>query len=281
MQKLKKTGRILAPAILALSLTAPAFAILGLGDIVFDPTNYAELIQQLLRMEQQYAEMVQTYVMIQNQYTQMLFMAQSVPVNMISRYRALATPWLNSSATNIYGTSGGWISGINTGSGVSPGYSVATQPLGIYGSALGNIPSDQLSRVKTDYATVELTDGANLTGIETLGRMRNNAPAVEAAIDNLEADSLSADPDMNTEIAVLNKINAADIIALRNSQDANKLLTTLAEEQIIQAKRARDAEAQAFNNHIQFMAQGQAAMAAPSHARLAHALRSAPCRPVP
>jgi hypothetical protein len=61
---------------------------------------------------------------------------------------------------------------------------------------------------------------------------------------------------------VLNKINAANVIAVRNTQDSNKLLATLAEEQIIAAKRQRDAEAQAFNDHIQFMTQGQAMMAA-------------------
>ena len=263
-RKWKKGGRLIAPVVLTVSLAAPALAIFGLGDIVFDPSAYAELIQQLLQMEQQYAQLVQTYRMIQNQYSQMVFMARQVPVDMVGRYRALATPWSNASPTNIYGTTGGWISGINTGTGIESGYSSATQPLGAYGDALGNIPSDQLPRIKTDYATVELTDGANRTGIETLGRLRGNAPAVEAAIENLEADSLSSDPNMNTEVAVLNKISAANVIALRNSQDANKLLATLTEEQIIEAKRKRDAEAKAFNNHIRFMAEGQAAMAAQS-----------------
>ena len=100
--------------------------------------------------------------------------------------------------------------------------------------------------------------------MQTLGQMRANAPDVEATIQNLEADSLSSNPNMNSEIAVLNKISAADVIALRNTQDTNKLLATLTEERIIEAKRQRDAEAQAFNNHIQFMSQGQAAMAAQS-----------------
>jgi hypothetical protein len=36
----------------------------------------------------------------------------------------------------------------------------------------------------------------------------------------------------------------------------------LAEEQIIEAKRKRDAEAQAINNHIRFMADAKAAIAA-------------------
>ena len=69
---------------------------------------------------------------------------------------------------------------------------------------------------------------------------------------------------MNTEIAVLNKINAANVIALRNGQDANQVLVALAEQQILQAKRDRDAEARAFNQHIQFMSEGQTAMNAQS-----------------
>ncbi len=246
----------------SLALAAPALAILGLGDIVFDPQNFEEAVQQLLQLQQQYTQLVQTYQMIRSQYDQMLWMARQVPVDMAARYRALATPWVSPAPTNTYGTTAGWQTGITTGLGVSGGYSSATQTLGTYGSALQNIPGDQLDRVKTDYATVELTDGANRAAIETLGRLRANAPAVESAIANLENDSLSSDPNMNTEIAVLNKINASNIVALRNGQDSNKLLAALAEERIIEAKRARDAEARAINQHIRFMADAKAAMAA-------------------
>jgi hypothetical protein len=256
--------KLVLTALATVLFAAPALAILGIGDIVFDPTNYAEAIQEFLQLQQQYAQLVQTYRMIENQYQQMLWMAQEVPVSMGSRYRALAIPWTPSSPTNTYGTTGGWTLGINTGQGVAAGYSNATETLAAYGGALGNIPSDQLARLKTNYATVELTDGANLSGMQTIGQLRGNAPAVEAAIQNLENDSLSSDPGMNTEIAVLNKINAANVINLRNTQDSNKLLTAVAEEQIIQAKRQRDAEAQAFNNHIQFMTSAQAVMAAQS-----------------
>jgi hypothetical protein len=243
-------------------LAGPAFAILGLGDIVFDPSNLEENIQQLLQMEQQYTQMVQTYEVVLGQYQHMVRMAMTVPVNMVARYRALATPWQFSSATNTYGTTGGWINGINTGAGVASGYLQATQSLVGYGVALGNLPADQLERVKTGYATVELTDGANRDGIATIGRLRANAPQVATAIQGLEQDSLSSSPDMNTEIAVLNKINAANVIALHGTQDTNQLLVALTEQQIIEAKRKRDAEAQAINDHARFVAEGQAVMAA-------------------
>ena len=61
---------------------------------------------------------------------------------------------------------------------------------------------------------------------------------------------------MNTEIAVLNKINAANLITVRGNQDTNQLLVALAEQQIIDAKRKRDTEAQAIKSHVRFVAEG-------------------------
>jgi hypothetical protein len=243
-----------------LSVAAPAFAILGIGDIVFDPQNFQQAVQQLAQLEQQYLQLVQTYQMIRSQYDQMLWMARQIPVSMSLRYGAPWVSWINSTPTNTYGTTGAWVTGANTGIGVSAGYSSATQSLKAYGATLGNIPADQLDRVKINYATVELTDGANQSALTTLGRIRGNAPAVETAIQNLETDSFSSDPAMNTEIAVLNKINAANVINVRSQQDTNKLLAALAEERIIEAKRLRDAEAQAINQHIRFMAEAKSVL---------------------
>jgi hypothetical protein len=231
---------------------------------VFDPSVFAKVTAQLIEMQHQLAQMIQTYQMITNQYNQMLWMARSMPVNMAARYRAVLTPWYLASATNTYGTTGGWIGAINSGTGVASGYAQATESLLPYGVVLSNIPSDQLDRLEKHYATIELTDGANQNDMETIGTLRAHAPEVEQAIQSLETDSLSSNPDYNTEMAVLNKINAADIIALRNGQDTNKLLAALAEQQLIEAKRQRDSEVKAVNTQIQMLGEGQAILNAQS-----------------
>jgi hypothetical protein len=260
--KLTKPGKI-AVVVLVAAMIAPAtFALLGLGDIVFDPSNFGKLVEQLAQMERQYTELVETYRMVTAQYNQMIWMAKMVPANLRAHYRAMITPWRNSSATDTYGTTGGWIAAINTGNGVNDGYQQAIQRLNAYGTALSNIPADQVDRIKTSYATVELADGANESGMDLVGRLRSNAPEVENAIRSVENDSLSTDLDLNTEVSVLNKINAANLIALRNGQDTNQLLVALVEQQIIDAKRKRDAEATAINSHIQFVAQEQSVLRA-------------------
>jgi hypothetical protein len=109
---------------------------------------------------------------------------------------------------------------------------------------------------------VELADGAAKGALEAIGRLRGNATAVQTAIQGLEADSLSAAPEMNTEVAVLNKINAAGLISVRSAQDTNQLLVALAEDQAIHSKRLRDAEARGINQHVRFLSEGRAVLTA-------------------
>src|SRR5438445_6387303 len=175
-------------AVFTFVFASPARAFLGFGDVVFDPTNYAQAIKSFIQLQQQYAQLVQIYQQSRQQYEQPIWMSKTVPVNMQARYRAVVTPWTRSTATNTYGTTGGWVTAINTGVGVDTGYSQAVQKLDAYGSAVGNIPSDQLDRIKTSYATVELSDGSNLQAIQTIGRVRANAPTLESTLQALEED---------------------------------------------------------------------------------------------
>jgi hypothetical protein len=127
----------------------------------------------------------------------------------------------------------------------------ATTPLLRYNpDQLSGMTADELDRVKSQYATVELADGANTTAISTIGSIRGNAQTLQTQIGNLEQDSLSNDANLNTEVAVLNKINAAGVLTLRTLQDSNKLLASLLEEQTILAKQQREATTNAINADI-------------------------------
>ena len=68
---------------------------------------------------------------------------------------------------------------------------------------------------------------------------------------NLENDSFSDDPDLNSEISVLNKINAANMLTLRSVQDSNKLLASLLEVETVLAKQQREATTNIINADIE------------------------------
>ena len=120
-------------------------------------------------------------------------MAQFIQ-NMPARYRATFSQWRNVTSLNTFGNTGSWISGINSGllPTINTGYQQATTPLLPYGSAqLGGMTPDELNRVQSQYASVELADGANVNAMATIGSIRGDSQDIQTQIDNLEQDSFS------------------------------------------------------------------------------------------
>jgi hypothetical protein len=244
--------RILASLLLVGLCVGTASAQFGLG-IVYDPTNYANAVLRYGQLVQQLNQLRQTYSQIVARYNLALRMAQNLQ-NMPARYRAQFSNWRDVVAPNTYGNTGTWVTGMNTGNvgAVNSGYQQATVPLLQYDSQeLNGMTPDELDRVKSQYASVELTDGANVTSMVTIGAIRNDAQNIENQINNLEQDSLSNNPSLNTEIGVLNKINAANVLMLRTLQDSNKLLLSLLEQNVVAAKQQREETANSVNADIE------------------------------
>jgi hypothetical protein len=223
------------------------------GGVVYDPTNYHNAVLRYLQLQQQLIQLRNSYTQLVAQYNLAVQMARNVQ-NMPARYRAQFSSWRSTFAENTYGNTAGWVNGINFGQSgaVNSGYRQATTELLPYNpSFLSGMTPDELGRVKSQYATVELSDGANATAIATIGSIRGNAQGLESRISNLEQDSLSSDPNLNSEVSVLNKINAASVLTLRTVQDSNKLLASLLEQQTIIAKQQRESTANAINAEIE------------------------------
>ncbi|PYU01273.1 MAG: hypothetical protein DMG38_04450 [Acidobacteria bacterium] len=238
---------------LVLALSAgTASAQLGFGGVVYDPANYHNALLRYFQLQQQLIQLRNSYAQLVAQYNLAIRMAKNIR-NMPARYRALFSQWRNTAARDVYGNTGAWTNGVNSGQfpSVAAGYERATTQLLPYDpAALGSMTPAELERVKSQYASVELADGANTTALATIGSIRGNAQRIESRIWNLEEDSLSDDPNLNTEVSVLNKINAASVLTLRTVQDSNKLLASLLEQQTILSKQQREATANAINAEI-------------------------------
>jgi len=243
--------RLIAGVLVVALAATPVFA----QWVVFDPTNYIAAIDRLIELQRHYVQLVETYRQIREQYDHMVRMARQVPVVMAMRYKALAPAWRFSVGTDTYGTAGGWTTTVNTGDLAAVGYRLATQVLRDYGTSFSSLPPEEQARIRAQYATVELADASTILGIQTVGRVRWRGPSLEGTVQALEDDSLSSADDMNTEIAVLNKINAAGVLGLRTAQSTNQLLVSLLEDRMIEAKRQREAEVAAINAHVTFVMQ--------------------------
>ena len=248
---MKKFLTIAMIVLILAAMPRPANAQLGSG-VVYDPTNFH---QALLRYAQLIAHLKQlqaTYMQIVNAYQLAQRMSQSAP-NMQARYAATWSPWRYASAQDNYGNATPWINGVNSGdlSSVLAGFQKATSALSFYTPALlSAMPAGEARRIQSDIATIELIDGAAQNAMATIGAIRTHALQTTNTIGNIQNDSLSADPNLNTEVAVLNKVNATNVLSLQNAQDTNKLLVAILEQQTILSKQLRDSATNITNADI-------------------------------
>jgi len=233
------------------SILGSASAQFGNG-IVYDPTNYHNALLRYYQLQQHLIQLQQNVAKVTAHLNLALQMAQFIK-NMPARYRALFSQWRNVTSLNTFGNTVSWINGINTGvlPNINMGYSRSTSQLSQYDPyELSGMDSTELGRVQSQYASVELADGANMNAMATIGSIRGNAQGIETQIGNLEDDSFSSSSELNSEVSVLNKINASGMLTLRTVQDSNKLLASLLELQTILAKQQRDATTNAINLDI-------------------------------
>jgi len=243
--------RFLVAVGLSLSIALPVSA--QLFGVVFDPTNYANALLRYAQLQQQYAQLVTTYQQIRTQYLLLQQQAQLLPVNMNGRYRSLASPWVPFTAPVAYGTTTSWIQTANTGQGAAAAYARATQRLQVYAGAIARLSAEEAARVRTRYDRVQLADGSVTHALQALGVLRGHQESMETTVRNLEEDTYANDAGRNTQIAVLNKINATAVTSARLAKDANNVLVSLLEQQVLDATERREASAQGINAHIAFL----------------------------
>ena len=243
--------RVFAVLLILAICVGTASAQLGSG-IVYDPTNYQNALLRYYQLQQHLLELQKSYAKITSQLELATQMARFVQ-NMPARYRALFSQWRNVTSLNTFGNTGSWINGINSGllPTINTGYQKSTTQLLPYTpDHLSGMDASELERVQSQYASVQLADGANVNAMATIGSIRGSAQNIQTQIGNLEQDSFSGDSGLNSEVSVLNKINAAGVLTLRTLQDSNKLLASLLEQQTILAKQQRETTTNTINADI-------------------------------
>jgi hypothetical protein len=221
---------------------------------VFDPTNYANALNEFHQLQQTYTTALQTRNQIIAAYNLAYQMSQ-MPQNLAARYKSDFAQWTNLSAPNTYGNTSAWVNALNIGgsSSASQAYNssvvqVQRYPAGSYSS----LDSNTQATIANQYATSELAQGTTTSTLATLGTIRSNSEAFSQKLANLESDTYSTDPTQQTQNALLGKINSATLLQIHSQQDTNQLLAASVQQQLIAQKQQIDAQNRAINNAIYF-----------------------------
>lgn len=117
-------------------------------------------------------------------------------------------------------------------------------------SALAAMPAAARRNVEREYATIDIADSTGSLAGHQIGHVRSYTAATTAAIRALENDTLGGSDDEHHQTAILDRINAAEIIARRQDTAANQLISHLVEQSLVANKRQRDTEAVAMSMRV-------------------------------
>jgi len=221
---------------------------------VFDASNFAEAVNEFEQLQQMYTTANQTRDQIIQAYNLAHYMSQ-MPQDMYQRYKAQFALWTNLNAPNTYGNTSAWIAALNTGipQQSAAGYAAAIVQVNPYpASGFGQLDPATQATIENQYATSDLAQGTTTSALTTLGQIRSHSESLNQQISNLEADSYSNDPTEQSEMAVLGKVNAANLIQLHSQQDTNQLLAAGIQQQMVAQKQAIDAQNRTINQAIYF-----------------------------
>jgi hypothetical protein len=222
---------LIAGSLLLLTAT-PSFALFGIGDIVFDPTSYASLVQQATTALNQLK-------IIENNIAHFSIKQQ---------WQTTLTALKNANVKNMFGETSGMSTALNSNapSASTTAWSAATVPVsgGTTTYLAGQTPgSSQLSQL----AMIELSDSVSPDCFTAIGQYRSARTQNATANSTLATQQLDGTSATNSEVEQLNLLNAAEAQKMSEMQSQGVLQTCLASQMTVANMQQRNAAALDLN----------------------------------
>ena len=217
----------------ALILTAtPSFALFGLGDIVFDPTSYGSLIQQLTTLQMQYN-------MVKNNLTHFSFKQQ---------WQTTLYAMENVNVADLFGETAGMSTALNTNSPSASSTAWKAATITMNGNAPSYLASQSLGSARTSQlALIETSDAVSPDCLTAVGQYRGDRAANATANNSLLSQQFDGGDGTNSELQQLNLLNASDAQRLSEMQSQGTLQACLASQMTVANMERRNAAVEDLN----------------------------------
>jgi type IV secretion system protein TrbJ len=234
----------------------PAFAIFGMGDVVFDPSAYATLghiwnedISTGAKIIQEYNELIKIYSTGMSLYNFSRAMAVGFHSGQRAAWMMAVEPAVNDYTESRYGETAMWPQVMNGAPAYAPqAWTAATVPMNVYPYFNAQVA---IGSTMADLATVEAMDGSAKKCLQIIARHQLNTPLNQLAFLGLRFSQNNDTDSTNSQIEQLNMLNASNSQAVNEARTQSMIHSCEVEQQMIANKIQRDQLA----NRLNFMAQ--------------------------
>ena len=211
---------------------APAFALFGVGDIVFDPTSYASLVSQLTPIESQYK-------MLQNNL-------EHFTLKQLWQTELHALENVN--VANMFGETAGIKIALNANnpSASLTGWQTATVPMNSNASTY--LAGQQLGSSRmSQFAMIETSDAVSPDCLTAVGQYHSGRTTNLTSNNSLLSNQFDNTPATNAEVQQLNLLNASEGQRMAEVQSQGALQACLAGQMTVANMERRNAATEDLN----------------------------------
>ena len=233
MKLYTKTRRNVVIGCLAFGCVAtPSYAIFGFGDIVFDPTNYAELITQATTAYSHYRA----------------FMSNVEHFSLKQVWQTQLTRLEHVKFRNRFGETDGMDTALTTNNPAAAQAAWQNSTLQVNGAATTYLASQSAgSASRSQLAMIEAVDATSPACMNAVGAYRASVTANATAEDNLQSSQMDGDDSTNSEVQQLNLLNASQSQHLVEVKQQGMLQACQAQQSAIANMQQRNAAANDLN----------------------------------
>jgi len=220
----------------AMLLTAtPSFGLFGIGDIVFDPTSYGSLVQQLTTIRMQYN-------MVKNNITHFSLKQQ---------WQTTLHALENVNVANMFGETTGMSIALNTNSPSASNTAWKAATITMNGSVPTYLASQSLGSARTSQlALIESSDAVSPGCLTAVGQYRGDRSRNGSANSSLMSSQFDASDSTNSEVQQLNLLNAAEAQKMDEMQSQGALQACLASQMTLANMERRNAHVEDLNTAV-------------------------------
>jgi type IV secretion system protein TrbJ len=225
---------IVGGAALLLAAT-PSFALFGIGDIVFDPTSYASLVQQFTTLQMQ-------YTMLKNNIEHFSLKQQ---------WQTTLHTLENVNVANMFGETAGFSIALNSN---SPGTSATAwkaATVSMNGDAASYLQGQSLGSSRmSQLAMIETSDSISPDCLTAVGQYRGARSQNATPNNSLLSQQFDNTDGTNSEVQQLNLLNASEAQKMAEMQSQGTLQTCVASQMMLANMERRNAAVEDLNTAV-------------------------------
>ena len=258
----KKRALIVAGTLFAVT-AVPSFAIFGLGDIVFDPSAYAEMliqksqqVEEIAKLEAQLEKAIETAETLQKSYTTAMNTYDQVRSN-AAHFGGSKLGWLTSvqrllkrsDVESRFGEADGFTDAMNKASSYAADVAWTSSQVRISENNLTSFMNGQPTggALRSHLAMIEASDAISPSCLSALGAYSQQRSDNSSAGDDLQIQQLDGSDNTNSEVQQLNMLNAGQSQQMSEILSQGALHSCIASQMTVANMQQRNAAAQDLN----------------------------------